>query len=347
MYDILKDTIQTINKSKKIRCFFLGNTVKRENSNFYVTPIRENQKFIYAGAIIFNDFSAKRIAEIIDGKVDFLLIDTEKKAISNKMDPNYVVNIEKSIKKAVKNTKIFTYKGNDLAVQAAETFIANYFLKDIRGIGGKKILILGSGNIGTKLGIKLIESGASVFLYRRKIKILKNIIITINNIIPKGTMAKAKMIKNLKLSLNKFNIIIGATNGKSILTSNHVKSFKSDVLIIDIGKGIFKKEALKLALSKNINLYRLDVTPAYNAYLENVNATQKIHNFNLKKSQSYGKFKLVKRGILSDENSIIVDNVSLPKKIYGISDGYGGFKKIQQNTLKNLQKKLNQKNKQI
>ena len=44
----------------------------------------ENQKFIYAGAIIFNDFSAKKIAEIIDGKVDFLLIDTEKKIISKK-----------------------------------------------------------------------------------------------------------------------------------------------------------------------------------------------------------------------------------------------------------------------
>ena len=282
MYDILKNTIKTINKSKKIRCFFLGNTVKRENFNFYVTPIREIQKFIYAGAIIFNDFSAKKIAGILDGKVDFLFIDTEKKAISNNINP--YVNIEKSIKEKIKKTKIYPYKGNDLTVQAAETFINNYFLKDIRGIGGKKILILGSGNIGTKLGIKLIESGASVFLYRRKTKILNNIINTINNIIPKGTIAKAEMIKNLKLSLHKFHIIIGATSGKSILTPNHVKSFKSDVLIIDIGKGIFKKEALKLALNNNINLYRLAVTPAYNAYLENINTTQKIHNFNLNSS---------------------------------------------------------------
>ncbi len=338
MYDNLTNTIKTINKSKKIRCFFLGNTVKRESSSFYVTTIRENQKFIYAGAIIFSDFSAKKIAKIIDGKVDLLLIDTEKKAISNNIEP--VVNIEKSIKETIKKTKIFTYKGNDLTVQAAETFINNYFLKDIRGIGGKKILIIGSGNIGTKLGIKLVESGANVFLYRRKIKILKNIINTINNIIPKGTLAKAKMIKNLKLNLNKFHIIVGATGEKPILTSNHVKSFNSDVIIIDIGKGIFKKEALKLAINNNINLYRLDVTPAYNAYLENINTTQKIYNFNLKRSLTHGKFKFVKRGILSDENSIVVDNVNSPKKIYGISDGYGSFKKIHRKTLKNLQKKI-------
>ena len=112
-----------------------------------------------------------------------------------------------------------------------------------------------------------------------------------------------------KLNLNKFHVIVGATDGKPILTSIHVKSFKSDVIIIDIGKGIFKKEALKLAINNNINLYRLDVTPAYNAYLENIKTTQKIHNFNLKRSLIYRKFKLVKRGMLSDENSIIVDNV--------------------------------------
>ncbi len=338
MYGVLKNTIRTINKSKKIRCFFLGNTVKKENSNFYVTPVRENRKFIYASAVIYNDFSAKKIAKRIDGKVDFLLIDTEKKVISKKK--NIYVNIERAVKETIKKTKIFTYKGNDLTVQAGETFLNNFFLKDIRGIGAKNILILGSGNVGFKLGIKLVENGANVFLYRRKRKILKNIVYTINNIIPRATVAKAKMIKNFSKKINNFHIIIGTTSGKALLTEKHVNKFKSNVLILDIGKGMFKKEALKSALSKNISLYRLDVTPAYNAYLENITTTQKIHNFKLKKSQNYGKLKLVKRGILSNANSIIVDNVNLPKKIYGISDGYGGFKKVQQNTIKNLQKKI-------
>ena len=169
MYGVLKNTIRTINKSKKIRCFFLGNTVKKENSNFYVTPVRENRKFIYASAVIYNDFSAKKIAKRIDGKVDFLLIDTEKKVISKKK--NIYVNIERAVKETIKKTKIFTYKGNDLTVQAGETFLNNFFLKDIRGIGAKNILILGSGNVGFKLGIKLVENGANVFLYRRKRKI--------------------------------------------------------------------------------------------------------------------------------------------------------------------------------
>ena len=82
-------------------------------------------------------------------------------------------------------SKIYTYKGNDLTVQASDTFLNNYFLKDIRGLGGKKILILGSGNIGSKLVLKLVESGAEVFLYRRNLKKLKKIVETINLLLPK------------------------------------------------------------------------------------------------------------------------------------------------------------------
>ena len=76
MYDNLINTIKTINKSKKIRCFFFGSTVKKETSNFYTSSIRENQKFIYGGAIIYSESSGKKIAKIVDGKVDFVLIDT-------------------------------------------------------------------------------------------------------------------------------------------------------------------------------------------------------------------------------------------------------------------------------
>ena len=36
----------------------------------------------------------------------------------------------------------------------------------------KKILILGAGNIGFKLGLKMVENGGNVYLYRRSKKIL-------------------------------------------------------------------------------------------------------------------------------------------------------------------------------
>ena len=237
------------------------------------------------------------------------------------------------------------YKGNDLTVQACETLINYLFLKDPRGIGGKNILVLGCGNIGFKLSLKFVESGANVYLFRRNKKILKNIKDSINFIIPKATVAKAKVINDYGSNLNNFDIIICTTNGVPLLKKYHINKLKKNVVVIDIGKGIFEKQALNKAIKDEINLFRLDITPAYDGYLENIVSTKKINNTSLEKYNTYKKLKLAKRGILSSENSIIVDNVKNPKKIYGVSDGYGSFKKINKekdikirNTLKNIKK---------
>ena len=178
-------------------------------------------------------------------------------------------------------------------------------------------------------------------MYRRNKKILKEIVFTINSIKPKATVARARKVDKLGNDLKKFDVILGTTNGKSLINSYQVDTFKKNVVVIDIGKGIFKKEALIKAINKKIDLYRLDITPAYDGYLENIYSTEKVNNFDLEKSKIYKKLKLVKKGILSTENSIIVDNVKSPKIIYGISDGFGSFKKLNEKKLKNIKQKLN------
>ena len=344
MYKDLIKKIELIKNKKKIKVFYFGNTVKKETKNFYITNIRENNRFIYFGAIIFNNKSAEKISKIVDGNFNFVLVDVEKKITSqNKKE---YVNIERSVKDVIKKSKIITYKGNDLTVQACETLINYIFLKDKRGLGGKKILILGCGNIGFKISLKFVESGANVFLFRRNKKILKVMKSAINYVKPNATVAKAHIINNFRSNLNEFDVIIGSTNGIPLLKKNHVSKFKKDVIIIDIGKGIFEKTALVQAIKKDVNIFRLDISPAYDGYLENILSTKKINNLNLEKYNKLKKLNFVKRGILSLENSIVVDNVKYPQKIYGISDGYGSFKNINkkkfdkfENILKNLKKK--------
>ena len=303
MYQKLNNVLHKINKSKKIKCFFLGNTAKAENSSFYVSDLRENSKFIFATAIIFNDKTAKKITKLIDGKVDYILLDTQKKVLSKSR--KRVVNIEKTPKREIKKSKIFTYKGNDLTVDAAETFIKDFYIKDIRGVGGKKILIVGTGNIGFKLSLKLVEDGANVFLYRRSKKILKNITQSINFIKPKGTIAKAKKINLVNLDMTKFDIIVGATDGKAVLTKKHINNFNKKSFLLDIGKGILEKDALELGIEKSIKLFRLDITPAYFGYLENVITTKKLSKIKIFNIRKIHGFTLANKGILTKENTII------------------------------------------
>ena len=338
MYEDLKIRIKEISKSKKIKVFYFGNTAGIEKNSFYITTLRKNYKFEYFGAIIFSENSAKKISKIVDGKFDFILLDVEKKVISKKI--NQYVNIERAVKETIKKTKIYNYKGNDLTINACETLVNHIYSQDPRGVGGKKILVLGVGNIGFKISLKLLEAGADVYLYRRNKNILSNISKTINFIKPKATVAKAKIIKNLNINLKNFDLIIGATIQKSLIFSKHVKKLNSKVKIIDIGKGIIDKNALHLLLKKSIQVYRLDVTPGYDGHLENIYSTLKINDTKLKKLRKLKNFKLVKRGILSKENSIIVDDVNNPKIVYGISDGRGGFKKVSSKKISRIKKNL-------
>ena len=61
MYKILTKNLNLIKKSKKKKVFFFGSTVKKETNSFYITSIRENKKFIYFGAVIYNDYHAKQL----------------------------------------------------------------------------------------------------------------------------------------------------------------------------------------------------------------------------------------------------------------------------------------------
>ena len=338
MYEDLKIKIKEISKSRKIKVFYFGNTAGIEKNSFYLTALRKNYKFEYFGAIIFSENSAKKISKIVDGKFDFILLDVEKKVISKKI--NQYVNIERAVKETIKKTKIYNYKGNDLTINACETLVNHIYSQDPRGVGGKKILVLGVGNIGFKISLKLLEAGADVYLYRRNKNILSNISKTINFIKPKATVAKAKIIKNLNINLKNFDLIIGATMQKSLIFSEHVKKLNSKVKIIDIGKGIIDKNALHLLLKKSIQVYRLDATPGYDGHLENIYSTLKINDTKLKKLRKLKNFKLVKRGILSKENSIIVDDVNNPKIVYGVSDGRGGFKKVSSKKISQIKKNL-------
>jgi len=262
---------------------------------------------------------------LIDGKVDIIFYDVEKK-VSYSYWKN-AFNLERIVKENIKFSLTYPYKANDITLNSAETLISNYFKNELTGIGGKKTLIIGAGNIGFKLALKLNESGSDVYLYRRNKNKLKGIVKTLNDIKPEGTIAKSHICNKLQNTIRDADIIVNCSDNKEVLNQNHTKFIKSDCFLVDIGKGMFEKSALKYLIEKKINVFRLDVTPGYNSFIENFSISNQIYD--LKK---FGRKKIngksyISRGILGFENEIVTDNPYNPKKIYGVADGYGDFKK--------------------
>ena len=333
----IKSTIIKIKKiaklNNKISCVFLGNTVQKEKATFYITPIRENKKFVFCSVILFNDFVANKVAKMMDGHVNYILVDTEKK-IQTKNTNLGLVNIERPIKETIKKSKLRVYKANDLSILSTETLINYYFLNDKRGLSGKKAIIIGAGNIGFKLALKFVENGASTYLIRRNKKFLKNIIQTINIIKPKGTAANAYFLDKIPNDLTNFDIIIGSSDKKNLIKKKHVININNKKLFIDLGKGTFSKDCIEFLLNKKNNIFRLDATSSYFSYLDNMIYTESIY-----KKDTYvnkiNNYNFVSQGILGKKDDIIVDDAKKPKKILGVCDGKGNLKKINTD-LKNI-----------
>ncbi len=326
--DELKKKISIVNKKnlikKKKLAFFISNTAKVKDVSFYFTPIRETKNFYYFGIILFNDFLTKKICKIIDGKFDSIFVDAEKKSYSTKKK-NYLINIERSVKENIQKSYLKFYKANDITVNAAENFLQHQFIKDKRNLGGKKILIIGAGNIGFKLSLRLVERGSNVEIFRRDKKKLHQICKLINFIKPAGTISNVKPFKFSKKKLNQFDIIICCAKGIDIIKLKDYNELKKNVILLDVGKGMFDKNTLKNLTKNNFKIYRLDVSSSLDMEVENSEIFKLIKNkkYNIRK---ISKYTLVSNGLLGQKNDLIVDDVFNPKILFGVCDGEGDFK---------------------
>ncbi len=341
-YKELKRKIEIINKKKKIKkkklAFFISNTAKFKNVPFYFTPIRETKNFYYFGITLFNDIFVKEICKIIDGKFNTIFVDTEKKSLNLKKK-NYLTNVERAVKENIKKSYLKFYKANDLTVDAAENFLELQFKKEIRNLGGKKILIIGVGNIGFKLCLRLIERGANVEIYRRDTGKLNQICELINFIKPAGNKSRVKPFKLSKNKLSNFDVIICCAKGTNIIKLKKINELNRKVILLDIGKGMFNQNTLYNLSKNNFNVFRLDVSASLDMEVENSEIFKLLEK---KKYNVYkvGKYKLVSNGLLGQKNDIIVDNVKSPKIIFGVCDGKGDFVVTSKQKKNNITKDL-------
>ena len=244
MSDIIKQAIAKVSSlrekaqlNNKKTGFIIGNTAKKLAPKAYFIPTRDAPLMMTCGIIVYSEYDAMSIAKAIDGTVDYILVDAEKKIAdmdSRSGDPG---NIERAVRDVVNQSKIRTFKGNDISVEAADLFLTKLFEKEISGIGGKIITILGSGNLGTKLALKLVERGAHVRITRRNHHLTEQIAHVLNIIKPIYTTSKVAAFDcNQKACLGA-DVIIGATQGYPVVNLSMLDCISKSTVFLDIGKG--------------------------------------------------------------------------------------------------------------
>ena len=322
--DIVRIIKETAEAENKLTGFFIGNTAKIDSNGLYFTPIRNTSVMIAGGVIVYSEQQAIDIAKAIDGEVEYILVDAEKKIPDEMSLSGDPANVERSVREAISHSTLWIYKGNDLSVEAVDSLLTQLTKHTVHGIGGAQVCIIGAGNLGAKLALKLVERGAHVTITRRNEAVLKSIVSALNHIKPGYTISSVKGTTNNAEAAQGAKILIGATQGTAVITAEMVDSLAEQAIIVDVGKGTLYPKAIDAAEKRDLNVYRLDVSTAFEGLIHKLWATENTVEKKFGRRQLHGE-SIVSGGLMGRKEEIVVDNVWQPKRIYGIANGRGDF----------------------
>jgi hypothetical protein len=314
--------------SLKYLIFTLGNTKVNNNYNdeIYLTPIRLGEKSVILGAIVFSETEGEVILKKIDGLFDIIYIDCEKKSKSFSLKDG-LFNLERLSTEIIKDSILKYYKGNDLTIESIDKLIYDILKYNDRLVGGTNVLIVGLGNIGFKVSLKLVERGANINILTRNVEKCNKLVETINLVKPIETISSAKVFdkENSQLIKDLDVVVLSHISTVSEYSKIYNKTSKSCVFI-DVGKGCLSEGQIKdLTLRGNL-CYRLDVGDSMIDLIEN-DLKYFSKEFKLPSTKIIKNKRIISRGIIGLKDDIVVDDITNPKFIYGICNGKGGFKK--------------------
>ena len=231
-------------------------------------------------------------------------------------------NLSTACANIIKKSQFHEYKPNDMTVEAVWHFLSNHF----RILSGKKMAIIGSGNIGFKLALKLVECGTSVELVRRDMGRGRLMADVIDVSKPKSTLATAHYNSDPQQASLFTDAIIGCTNGTSVINWEMIQSMKPAGIVIDVGKGSIYGDAVTKAIKHEIPIMRCDISSAIDGLISIIQRNKQIVEQEMGRREIEIGVFVVSGGQLGKYGDIVVDNYMKPSQIFGVADGTGDIK---------------------
>lgn len=290
--------------------FCLSNTSNVNNEDIIFASVRESSDIIAGSVILRKEADLKRIVELIDGRVDYILIDVENKIEGSS-------SFQEIVKSKVKKSGIISIKPNDFTVDALDSLISHLFPLEC-----KNILVVGVGNVGSKIVLRLVERGHRVILNSIDSEKTKKIVDAINLIKPKFTKGKAIFSEDKVESSRNIDMILGCSPGIPVITLEMIRSMNREGVIIDVGNGTIEKDAIKFAKDNNIEALCLVSYPGFKGQMETIFRTKDLLE-RFVGEKAMGNFSIISGGVIGKLGDVIVDNVNSPSVIIGVADGQG------------------------
>lgn len=287
-------------------------TTAKHNEGFMLLPRRNIKNMNISGFIINDSQIAKEVITFFDGKVDYIYIDVERKQHIN------LFNIANNY---IRKSKLVTVKPNDMTLESCDLLIRSYFTDNLYN---KKVIVIGTGNLSSKIAVRLAERQAEVFIMGRIQEKESDSARALNLFLPKYSTP----IQPFQKFSNKYkaDLIVSFISGKLENEGRLHPIISENSFIIDGGINNFSKAFVRNGLSQGVIITRLDTRIALPYQI--ISQMDYTKNFfkEVFGSKDVHGVEIVSGGVIGNEGAVIVDNIKQPSQIIGIADGSGGVK---------------------
>ena len=212
--------------------------------------------------------------------------------------------------------KLHYFKPNDFTVEALDEWIAQ---RARRG-RGSRAAIIGAGNIGAKIALRLSERGFEVRLAGKNLE-KTTLTASALNAISLGGGAISAATDTLTACTNA-NLILGCTPGVAVIDAKEIGAAASDALLIDVGNGTFSRAAIAKAQRRFMTLEVLAPTAGWDGFMRRFFSTQDLQR-GLGRRMLENSVWIVSRGVMGFPGDVLVDNVNVPSRVIGVCNGTG------------------------
>jgi len=184
------------------------------------------------------------------------------------------------------------------------------------------VAIIGAGNIGCKVALKLVERGADVYMTRRddRGELLAE---ALNVMKARHSLGMIYSERDASKSAQGAHALIGFTQGYAAIDGAHIAALAEGALVVDGGVGTVTVEAIRIARLSRRPIYRLDIRIALPYVIDSILSTayflQHVAGTTVRDGKTY-----VAGGYIGGAGDIVVDHIAAPQTVIGIADGRGG-----------------------
>ncbi|MBB6449893.1 hypothetical protein HNR44_001871 [Geomicrobium halophilum] len=299
-------------KKKELGMLAMVSTTSGRSNSFSVLPRRYTEHFLAINFLVSNEEIAEDCLRCLDGRVNYILVDQELKKD---------LNLNRIAKNVVNKSEVIAYKPNDATLEATDLLVrehvADHFLD-------KNILMVGLGNIGGKLALRLQERGAQVTVIARNFDKATETVKGLNHILPRHA-SSIHVVKNVR-EVNKQDILISFVSAKNVVTEDYLDVLGEGSIAVDGGINNFSPDFIQKATETGVKNIRVDVRLGFPYTLHKLLPETKHFFSNVQGKRKFLEVNIVAGGIIGEEGDVIVDQIKHPTQIIGIANGTGGLK---------------------